>query len=192
MLIQVIISSTREGRFSEKVAPWVVQHLRERGDLDVETVDLRDYPMPFFEGAPPARAPRSYPNPQVARFGQTIDRADGYVFLIAEYNHSFPAVLKNAFEWTSVEWRRKPAGFVGWGGVGGARAIEALRPIVGEYEMVPLRPAVHILPDVMGAVMQSNGDIAAFEPLKPKLKLLSDDLTWWARALRTARDADPE
>ncbi len=60
MLIQVISGTTREGRFSEKVVSWVTEQLEAREDFDVEQVDLRDHPLPFFDGVAPARAPREY------------------------------------------------------------------------------------------------------------------------------------
>ena len=83
-----------------------------------------------------------------------IDRADGYVILTAEYNHGYPAVLKNALDSTFVEWRRKPMAFVGWGNTGGACAVEQLRAVAVEFEMAPLRHAVHVQPDVMRAIFQ--------------------------------------
>ena len=187
--VQVIMSTTREGRFSDRVAEWVVDRLRSRGDLDVELVDLRDYPLPFFDGAPPARTLRDYPSEEVARLGRKLDEADGYVVLTAEYNHGYPAVLKNAMDVTFVEWRRKPIAFVGWGNVGGARAIEQLRNVAVEFELAPLRHAVHILPEIMIASRQEGSDASVFEPLEPRITLLADDLVWWAEALRAARGA---
>lgn len=192
MLIQVITGTTREGRFSERVARWVLESLSTRDDLEVEPVDLRDHPLPFFDGMAPARTPRDYPSDEVARFGRTIDRADGYILLCAEYNHGYPAVLKNAMDWTFVEWQRKPVSFVGWGGVGGARAVEQLRQVAVEFEMAPLRHAVHILPDILIAArgLADAADTTAFAPLEPRLKTLVDDLTWWTAALHTARRAE--
>jgi len=189
MLIQVISSTTREGRFSERTARWVGESLRAREDFDVELIDLREHPLPFFDAPPPAKAPRDYASEEVAHLGRTLDRADGFIVLTAEYNHGYPAVLKNAMDWTFPEWQRKPIAFVGWGNVGGARAIEQLRLVAVEFEMAPLRHAVHILPDVMMAARQSGdvSDTTAFTPLEPRLKLLADDLTWWAGALTAAR-----
>jgi len=183
---------TRQGRFSERVADWVVDHLVARGDFDVELIDLRDYPLPFFDQAPPARTLRDYPNEETARFGRKLDEADGYVLLVAEYNHGYTAVLKNALDHTFVEWRRKPVTYVGWGNVGGARAIEQLRQVAVEFEMAPLRFAVHILPHVMMAARESEDsrDLGVFAPLEPKLKLLSDDLAWWSHVLAEARAAE--
>jgi NAD(P)H-dependent FMN reductase len=185
VLIQVISSTTREGRFSERTAHWVVQFLRAREGFDVELIDLRDYPLPFFDAPPPAKAGRDYANDEVARLGRTLDRADGFIVLTAEYNHGYPAVLKNAMDWTFPEWQRKPIAFVGWGNVGGARAIEQLRLVAVEFEMAPLRHAVHILPDVMMPARQAAdvSDPSAFASLEPKLKLTADDLTCGAAAL---------
>src|ERR1700742_438660 len=122
MLIQVISSTTREGRFSERVATWETGQLANRVACDVEPIDLREYPLPFFDGVAPARAPREYASPELEQLGRRLDRADGYIMLTAEYNHGYPPVLKNGMDWTFVEWRQKPMSFVGWGQGGGARA----------------------------------------------------------------------
>jgi NAD(P)H-dependent FMN reductase len=188
--IRVITGTTRPDRFGDKPARWVTEHLAARGDLDVELIDLRDYPLPFFELArPPAYTLRDYPDDAIARLGRKVDEADGFVFVTGEYNHGYPAILKNALDHLFPEWHRKPVAFVGYGNVGGARAIEQLREVVVELEMAPLRHAVHILPDVMRPVMGAEGyDASLFDPLLPKLELLGDDLAWWAKALSAARD----
>jgi NAD(P)H-dependent FMN reductase len=190
--IAVITGTTREGRFSEKVASWVQGFVAHHApDLALDLVDLRDHPLPFFFGHNPARAPREYPTEEVARFGRTIDRADGFLVLTGEYNHGYPAVLKNALDWLFVEWRRKPIAFVGWGNVGGARAIEQLRGVSVELDLAPVRPAVHVLPDVMRPAMSVDaGDPSPFQSLEPKLELLVDELAWWAKALKAARAED--
>jgi NAD(P)H-dependent FMN reductase len=189
MLIEVITGTTRAERFSERVAAWVLAHLQQRRDIKAEAVDLRDHPLPFFDGLPPAKNPRAYPTSEVARLGATLDRADGYIVVTGEYNHGYPAVLKNAMDWTFVEWSRKPISFVSWGNVGGSRAIEQLRQVAVEFEMAPLRHAVHILPDTMIAARQAGAaqGHSAFQPLEPRLTLATDDLLWWAAALRAAR-----
>jgi NAD(P)H-dependent FMN reductase len=189
MLIEVISSTTREGRFSERVAAWVTGQLAGRDDFDVELIDLREYPLPFFDGVSPARAPREYASPELERLGRRLDRADGFIVLTAEYNHGYPAVLKNAMDWTFVEWQRKPISFVGWGQVGGARAVEQLRLVAVEFEMAPLRHAVHILPDITALARQADdpGDVTMFAPLETRLKMLADNLAWWATTLGAAR-----
>jgi NAD(P)H-dependent FMN reductase len=192
MLIQVILGSTRDSRFSARAGAWVVEGLSARGDMEIELIDLRDYPLPFFDGISPIRTRRDYPSPEIARLGQALDRADGFVIVTPEYNHGYSAVLKNAIDHTWVEWQHKPVTFVGWGNVGGARAIEQLRLVMVELEMAPLRHAVHILPDVLVPALRAPEpfDPSLLEPLAPKLALLGDDLHWWASALATARAAD--
>jgi NAD(P)H-dependent FMN reductase len=190
--IQVIIGSARPNRFADKPARWVADELAARGDLEVEIVDLRDYPLPFFEEpAAPARTLREYPDAAIARWGQKVDEADGFVFVVAEYNHGYTAFLKNALDHLFPEFHRKPVAFVGYGNVGGARAIEQLREVVVELEMAPLRHAIHVLPDLMRPAMQAEYDPAVFESLRPRLELLGDDLAWWAKALAAARSGVP-
>jgi NAD(P)H-dependent FMN reductase len=187
-LIQVIVGTDREGRFSEKAAAWLMDRLTARDELTVELVDLRDYPMPFYDQLePPAHGRRNYA-PDVARWAEKVDAADGYIFVTAEYNHGYPAVLKNALDHAFPEFNRKPAAFVGYGNVGGARAIEQLRLVTVELEMAPLRHAVHILPDVMRPVRASDPiDIELFASLDARLETLASDLAWWSNALASAR-----
>jgi NAD(P)H-dependent FMN reductase len=187
--IQLIVGTDREGRFSEKAAAWVMDRLGGRDDLELEPVDLREHPLPFYDQAkPPAYGHREYP-PAVARWAGTVERADGYIVVTAEYNHGYPALLKNALDHAFPEFNRKPVAFVGYGNVGGARAIEQLRLVAVEFEMAPLRHAVHILPDVMRPVRTAEGplDVELFAPLDPRLEMLATDLLWWTRALATAR-----
>jgi NAD(P)H-dependent FMN reductase len=182
----VINSTVREGRFSDHVAQWVVDGLRRRADAEVDLLDLRDHPLPFFDGPAPAMTPREYANDAVRAFAERVDAADGFVILTGEYNHGYTGVLKNALDWTFAEWNRKPITFVGWGNVGGARAIEQLREVSVELEMAPLRHAVHILPPQLIEVRKS-GSTEALDVLEPRLDLLAADLLWWSHALRAAR-----
>jgi NAD(P)H-dependent FMN reductase len=192
--IAVVISSTRQERFADKPAAWVVEHLEKRADVAIDLIDLRDHPLPPFEGQAPARLLRDYPNPEVTRLGQRIDRADGFIMLTAEYNHGYTGALKNAMDHTFVEWSRKPMSFVGWGNVGGARAIEQLRQVSIEFEAAPLRHAVHILPDIMIAIRTSGApfNTSMFETLDARLEMLISDLLWWTDALSAARAGGAE
>jgi NAD(P)H-dependent FMN reductase len=188
-LIQIIIGTTRPGRFSEKPAAWLVDRLGRRVDLTFELVDLRDHPLPLFDqSVPPARSLRDYPNVEVARLGQTLDRADGYVIVTSEYNHGYPASLKNALDHVFPELNRKPVTFVGYGNVGGARAIEQLRLVAVEFEMAPLRQAIHILPELMRPAMQADPfSLEVFASLDERLSTALTDLVWWSTTLRAGR-----
>lgn len=189
MRVLVITGTTRPGRFSERVAAWVCGCLSTRSDLDLETLDLRDVPLALFDlPSSPARTPRHYQGDAHRRLGEAVDAADAFVVLSGEYNHGYPAVLKNAMDHLFVEWQRKPIAFVGWGGVGGARAVEQLRLVSVELDMMPLRLAVHIPPEVSMAVRQAPADdLSAFSVLGPRMTAMVDDLVWWANALGAAR-----
>lgn len=127
------------------------------------------------------------------RWQETLAGFDGFVVVTGEYNHSVPAALKNALDQACKEWMRKPMGFVGYGGVGAARAIEHLRGIAVELQMVPLRNAVHIGGGEFMKVhpLGENGPIEAIAPvIEPAANALLDELSWWAKATRAARMAD--
>src|ERR1700692_3427012 len=141
--IGIIISTTRPGRFADIPTDWLFNIAKERNDADFEIVDLRNYPMPFFEEKMPlAHAPAQ--NEVALRWGKKIASLDGYIFVTAEYNHSIPAVLKNALDYLYSEIHRKPATFLGYGGTGAARAIEHLRNILAEEQVASLKHIVHI------------------------------------------------
>ena len=185
--IGVIITSTRQARFAERPAAWVTARLRREG-VEVDVIDMRDHDLPSFDGPPPLYTPRVYATPEIAAFAERIDAADGFVILTAEYNHGYTAVFKNAVDHTSLEWDRKPMSYVGWGGVGGARAIEQLRTVAVELGAAPLRNAVHILPDILVPAMKAPSyDPALLAPLDGKLNELVSELLWWTEALRAGR-----
>lgn len=187
--IQVILASVRQGRFGEKPAAWLMDRLSKRTDLEAELVDLRDHPLPIFDQpTPPARSLRDYPNEAVAAWGRTVDAADGFIAVTPEYNHGYPASLKNALDHIFPELNRKPIAFVGYGNVGGARAIEQLRLVAVELEMAPLRHAIHILPELMRPAMQADPfTVNLFATLDQRLDTAAADLVWWARTLASAR-----
>jgi NAD(P)H-dependent FMN reductase len=186
ILVEVILATTREGRFGELVAPWVAERLNQYDGFQVEVTDLRDHRLPVFDGTSPASHPRQYSSTEVAELAATIDRADGFVIATGEYNHSYTAVLKNAMEWTYSEWARKPVAFVGWGSVGGARAIEQLRQVAVDFQMAPIRGAVHILPNTMQVIRETK-DLSGFAELESRFATLAEDLRWWAIALKAAK-----
>ena len=189
--IAVIIGSTRPTRFADKPAQWVLKQAQARGDFDVELVDLRDFALPFFDERATNRWMPSA-NPEAVRWQQTIGRFDGFIFVVAEYNHSITAVLKNALDQAYNEWNRKPFTAVGYGGVGAARAVEQLRLIATELQMVSTQTAVHIGGSDLMTVhpMSQNKPIEEIEAhLLPSTKTALDQLLWWAKATMAARAA---
>jgi NAD(P)H-dependent FMN reductase len=186
--IGIVISTTREGRFGDKPAAWIHNLAAARGDLDVEIIDLRDYPMPFFDepGSPIYMPPR---DEAARRWGQKVAELDGFIFVTAEYNRGPPAVLKNALDHAYSEFNHKPGAFVGYGGVGGARAIEQLRLIAVELQMAPTRSGVHIGgADFIGMLMHGK-TFADMPHLESTAVIMLDELAWWVHALKAAREA---
>jgi NAD(P)H-dependent FMN reductase len=182
--IKVILGSTRQQRFGEQPARWIVAKAKAKG-LDVELLDLRDYPLPFFdEAASPSMAKEPYANPVVQRWTAKIAEADGFIMTVAEYNHGYTAVLKNAIDYVSRQWNKKPVAFVGYGGVGAARAIEQLRDVVSELQMVPIRNAVHIAN--FWNLLDEKG-VLKTESLEAAGDALLDQLIWWTDVLKNAR-----
>lgn len=188
--IQIIIGSTRPNRFSEKPAQWIYGEAKKRKDLDIELLDLRDYPMPNYdEPMSPKMLKGNYKDGIVKKWVRKVGEADGYIIVSPEYNHGYPAVLKTALDYPYYEWNRKAVGFVSWGSAGGARVVEQLRQVAVELQMVPIQPSIHIPPAVFLAVRNPKEEDAAdpYEPLKDRLSLFLDELTWWSKALKIAR-----
>src|SRR5437870_11930889 len=146
MTISVIIGSTRQGRFSEKPAQWILQELRKRDGIETRLLDLRDFPMPFFDQPmPPAMPGRPpYEHEVVKKWTAQIAASDGFVFVTPEYNYGPAAVLKNAIDWVYPEWNRKAIAFVSYGSAMGARSVQQLRETAIELQMAPVRSSVHI------------------------------------------------
>ena len=192
MKIDVILGSTRQGRFSEKPGAWMLAELSRRKDVTSELLDLRNYPMPFFdEPVSPSMAKEPYKNEAVGRWIKKITEADGFVIIVPEYNHGYPAVLKNALDYTYYPWNKKAVGFVGYGSVMGARSIEQLRLVVAELQMASMRTAVHIPFPVYMAAKNAEGKDAvedAFSPVAEQANMMLDQLLWWTKALKSARE----
>ena len=187
--IAIVISTTRAARFGHKPAQWVRDIAAQRDDIEAEIIDLRDFPMPFFdEVASNAWAPSQ--NPVAQRWQKKVAEFDGYIFVTAEYNHSMPAVLKNALDYASPEWNRKVAGFVGYGAVGGSRAVEHLRLIAAELQLATIKNGVYIQGADFMAVWKEGKELKDITYLQAGVKDMLDQLAWWTRALKTARDQD--
>jgi NAD(P)H-dependent FMN reductase len=184
--IAIIISTTRATRFGDKAAKWIHAIAAARTDMSVEPIDLRDYPMPFFdEVASNMWAPSK--NEVAQRWQKKVAEFDGYIFVTAEYNRGVPAVLKNALDYAYPEWNRKAAAYVGYGSVGAARSIEHLRLICVELQMAPTRTGVHIQGADFMAALQQGKDLRELSYLEANSKTMLDELQWWASALMVAR-----
>ncbi|MFD4181503.1 NADPH-dependent FMN reductase [Rhodococcus sp. NPDC058514] len=177
--LEVIVGSVRVGRFAPVVAEWFLRRARAHQAFDVGVLDLADIALPAdLSGGAESDA-----------FRERVEAAEAFVVVTPEYNHGYPAALKNAIDSAKEQWRAKPVGFVSYGGLsGGLRATEQLRQVVAEVHMVSIRQTVsfHQARKRFGPDGET-GDGAAIDG---SARLL-DQLAWWSSALRTARSADP-
>jgi len=187
--IAIIIGSTRDARFGPKPAQWIFDLAQTRPELDVELVDLKEFDLPLFnEKSSNLWAPSE--DPKAIAWQNKIVEFDGYIVVTAEYNRSITGALKNAFDQAYNEWNRKPIGFVGYGTVGAARAIEHARTIATELQMVNLRTAVHIGGSEFYKVVPAAGNepISTIEEaILPSANALLDELVWWGEATKAKR-----
>lgn len=188
--IALIIGSTRDVRFADIPAKWMLAQAEARGDMDVEVLDLRDFPLPFFnEMASNAYVPSA--DPVAVKWQEKLAEFDGYLFVVAEYNRSVTGALKNALDQAYVEWAHKPMAAIAYGSMGGTSALQHLRTIAVELQMVPVRNAVHIGGGDFWKIhpgMGGSGNLADIEAsLLPSAKATLDDLAWWANATMAAR-----
>lgn len=193
--IAVVIGSTRPTRFGGLPAQWILDKANERPEIDAEIVDVRDYDLPLFdEMASNAWMPSA--NQNAVKWQNKISEFDGYIFVTAEYNRSITGALKNALDQAYVNWNKKVFSAVGYGTVGGARAVEHLRSIGVELQMVPTRSAVHIGGADFAAVHPGFGGTKAIAELEGSIgnsaKDMLDQVIWWGNATKAARANDAE
>jgi NAD(P)H-dependent FMN reductase len=182
--IQIIIGSTREGRRSESVAKWLYSVARKRSDAQFELVDLRDYPLPFYNepGSPQGLKDEI---PTAKKWRDKVLEADGYIIVSPEYNHGYTAVLKNALDYVYKAWNKKAVTFISYGAVGGARAIEQLRLVAVELQMAPM----HTTLAITGVTKLINEDGTINDPsYEDRATRLLDNLIWWSNVLKKARE----
>ena len=186
--VGLIVGSTRPNRFADTPVQWLVEGASARPDLQLTVLDLRDYRLPFFnEPASPAYTGGVYAQPEAEAWRRRIGEFDAFVATVAEYNHGPTAVLKNAFDSAHLEWQRKPIAFVGYGGVGAARAIETLRGVVIELQMAPIRHEVNIAMEPYIGIVQGGRSLNDYDYLAQSRELMFDHLVWWGGALKSAR-----
>ena len=181
--VAIITGSTRPGRKSEAVARWVHDIAAKRSDASFEVVDIAAFNLPLLDEAVPPIM-NQYAKPHTKAWAAKIATFDAFVFVTPEYNHSTSGALKNAIDFLYREWNDKAAGFVGYGSVGGARAVEHLRLVMGEIKVADVRAQV---------ALSIFTDFENFSMLKPgpqqeaAVNAMLDDLVPWGQALQTMR-----
>jgi NAD(P)H-dependent FMN reductase len=181
--IAIILGSTRPGRNGEAVAKWVYEIAKKRTDAAFELVDLKDFNLPLLdEPVPPSMG--QYSKPHTKTWAAKVGSFDGYVFVAPEYNHGISGALKNAIDFLFAEWNNKAAGFVSYGGAGGARAVEQLRLVLAEVQIATVRNQV---------LLSMFTDFENFSVFKPdarhekSVNATFDQVIAWSGALQTLR-----
>ncbi|MEO4053205.1 NADPH-dependent FMN reductase [Solibacillus sp. CAU 1738] len=174
--IGIVLGSTREGRVSPQVGAWVKAIADKRGDAQYEIIDIADFKLPLLGEAGDASG--------AAAWSEKIASCDGFVFIVQEYNHSITGALKNALDYLRVEWNNKAAGIVSYGSVGGARAAEHLRGILGELLVADVRvhPALSLFTD-----FENGTEFKPKEVQDESVNQMLDQLIPWSKALFTIR-----
>lgn len=183
--IAIIIGSTRPGRKGEAVAQWVHKLAAQREDAVFDVVDLADFDLPHLDEPVPAAMGSDYAQGHTRRWAETIASYDGYVFVTPEYNHGTTGVLKNAIDFLYHEWHNKAAGFVGYGSVGGTRAVEHLRLIMSELQVATVRVQVAL------SLFTDFENFSQFRPGEHQYQALDamlDQVVSWSGALRSVRE----
>lgn len=181
--VGIILGSTRPNRNGEAVAKWVLEHTKSRSDARYELVDIRDFDLPLLDEPVPASQGR-YSQPHTKRWAEKIGSLDAFVFVTPEYNHSTSGALKNALDFLYREWNNKAAGFVSYGSAGGARAVEALRLIMGELQIADVRA------QVMFSLATDFKNFSEFSPdarHQPELDAMLKQVVVWGEAMQTVR-----
>lgn len=183
--LAVIIGSIREGRLGAAVGDWFADRAKADGRFQVDLIDLKDSALPDCLVESEERIPAC-----VTDLGERLHAADAYVMVTPEYNHSFPASLKNAIDWYFDQWQAKPVGFVSYGGVSaGLRAVEALRLVMPELHATTVRDVV-CFPNVWEQLDES-GALAQNDRSDQAAAKLLDQVEWWAAALKHHRATTP-
>ena len=181
--IGIILGSTRPGRNGEGVARWVLDVAKRRTDAEYELVDLLDFNLPHLDEPVPASMGQ-YSQPHTLAWAEKIASLDGFVIVTPEYNHSTSGALKNAIDFLFAEWHNKAVGFVSYGSVGGARAVEHLRLIAGELKMADVRAQVALS---LFADFENYSKFVPNPNHEAALTTVLDQVVEWSNALAPLR-----
>ena len=183
--IGIILGSTRPGRNGEAVAKWAFEIASKRTDAGFEYVDIADFDLPLLdEPVPPSFG--QYSKVHTKRWAEKIGSLDGFIFVTPEYNHGISGALKNAIDFLFAEWNNKAAGFIGYGGAGGVRAVESLRLVMGELMVATVRAQVQL------SLLTDFENFSSFKPHgrhEKELHVVIDQVIRWSSALKKVRES---
>lgn len=183
--IAIITASTRPVRAGKHVTDWFYEQVKGTDNIEFEIIDLAEVNLPFLN-EPEMPATGKYEGVQTKVWSQKVASFDGYILVTPEYNHGYPAPLKNAIDTVYNEWKKKPVAFVGYGVMGGARSIEQLVQVTAQIGMVPLPfVSVNILEPYKNIDDSGQINPDAIKGSSPERQIA--EISWWANLLRSAR-----
>ena len=184
--LKIIIGSTRPARKGIGVALWFEQLAKTHQEFELEVLDLKEINLPLFDESEHPRLQR-YEQEHTKQWSKLIREADAFVLITPEYNFSYPASLKNAFDYLSVEWEQKPVGMVSYGGISaGTRAVQDLKLPITALGMMPIPQAVNI--PFFSQFFNDEGTFVANETLEKSAHVMLKKLFIWAKALKGMRE----
>jgi len=186
--IAIILGSTRPGRNGEAVAKWVYEIAQQRGDAEFELVDIKDFNLPLLD-EPVSPTLGQYTKEHTKVWAAKVDSFDAYVFVTPEYNHGTSGALKNAIDFLYHEWVNKAAGFVGYGGAAGTRAVENLRLVMGELQVADVKAQVGL------SLFTDFENFSVFKPAPQQersVNAMLDQVIAWGGALKALRKKQTE
>ena len=180
--VALLMGSNREGRFCDTVTRWTVKQITRRSEFELDVLDPLELSLPSRIEREESAAVKAY--------RERIGRADAFVVVVPEYNHGYPAVIKEMIDHVDEEWYAKPVAIVSYGGIsGGLRAVEQLRLVFAELHAVVIRDTVSF--HIARRQFDADGEPVNAEAVEAAMTTLLDRLTWWAQALTQAREATP-
>jgi NAD(P)H-dependent FMN reductase len=183
--LMIVIASTRPGRIGLPVAEWFMQRAVGHGGFEVGLVDLAVLQLPLLDEPAHPRL-RTYTKEHTRQWSTLVEEADAFVFVTAEYNHGYPAALKNAIDYLHNEWHYKPLGFVSYGGVAaGTRAVQQLKQVVAAIKLVAVVEAVNI--PFVAQFLDDQGVVQANDVMEQAADAMLDELLRVQAALRPLR-----
>lgn len=184
--LKIIVASTRPGRQGPVIAEWVNETVKQHGGFDIEVLDLAVVNLPMMDEPHHPRM-QMYTQEHTKQWSKTIDPADAFIIVTPEYNHGYPAPLKNALDHLYKEWNYKPVGFVSYGGLsGGTRSVQQLIQVVTAQKMVPLVEAVNI--PFFSKHITDEENFMSNDVLDKSAKAMLNELTRWAEVLKPMRN----
>jgi NAD(P)H-dependent FMN reductase len=182
----VIVASTRPGRIGRPIGDWFLRVAREHGGFEVTEADLATLDLPLMDEPNHPRF-QNYTHEHTKQWSALVAAADAIVWITPEYNHSFPASLKNAIDYLNVEWRHKALGLVSYGGIAaGTRAAQALKPVAAGLGLIVTSSAVQI---AFAGKMIKDGVFVEDEGVDAAANAMLDEMLHLETGLSVLRDS---